>query len=127
MDYLLDTHTVIWFFNGDDKLSENAKQLILKPEDRMFISIASVWEVAIKISLKKLAFPGNTKGFLDLIDDNGFELLPLDRKYILELEKLDFFHRDPFDRILVATAISEKMCIITTDTNIRLYPVNCSW
>jgi PIN domain nuclease of toxin-antitoxin system len=75
MNLLLDTHTLIWFFNGDSLLSEEAKQSILKLQHRKFVSLVSVWEFAIKISLNKLVFNGKTQGFLDLINDNGFELL----------------------------------------------------
>jgi PIN domain nuclease of toxin-antitoxin system len=124
MNFLLDTHTLIWFFNGDILLSEKAKQSIIEIQHRKFVSIVSVWEIAINISLNKLAFDGKTKGFLDLINNNGFELLSIDKNYILELEKLPFIHRDPFDRLLIATAISEKMHIVTSDKNIQKYSVN---
>ncbi|MDR2783233.1 MAG: type II toxin-antitoxin system VapC family toxin [Treponema sp.] len=127
MDLLLDTHTLIWFFNGDLLLSEGAKRAIVETRHRKFVSMASVWEVAIKISLNKLAFDGKTRGFLELIDNNGFELLVIDKEYMLEVENLPFIHRDPFDRLLVATAISEKMHIVTVDANIQKYPVNCIW
>jgi PIN domain nuclease of toxin-antitoxin system len=127
MDLLLDTHTLIWFFNGDSLLSEKAKEVIIELRHRKFVSIASVWEVAIKISLNKLYFDGGTKGFLDLIDSSGFELLTINREYILELEKLPFIHRDPFDRLLIATALSERMHIVTVDTNIHKYSINCIW
>jgi PIN domain nuclease of toxin-antitoxin system len=127
MNLLLDTHTLIWFFNGDSSLSEKAKQSILEAQHRKFASIVSVWEVAIKISLNKLAFNGKTQGFLDLINNNGFELLTIDKKYILELEKLSFIHRDPFDRLLIATAISEKMYLVTADENIQKYTINYIW
>jgi PIN domain nuclease of toxin-antitoxin system len=127
MNLLLDTHTLIWFFNGDLLLSENAKQAIIELQNRKFVSMASVWEVAIKISLNKLFFDGKTQEFLDLIKNNGFELLNIDKEYILELEKLPFIHKDPFDRLLIATAISEKMHIVTIDTNIQKYPVQFIW
>jgi PIN domain nuclease of toxin-antitoxin system len=127
MNLLLDTHTLIWFFNGDSLLSEEAKQSIIEVQHRKFVSIVSVWETAVKISLNKLGFNGKTRGFLDLIDNNGFELLTIDKKHILELENLSFIHKDPFDRLLIATAISEKMYIVTADANIQKYPVNCIW
>ena len=127
MNLLLDTHTLIWFFNGDSLLSEKAKRSIIELQHRKFVSIVSVWEFSIKISLNKLVFNGKTQGFLDLINNNGFELLTIDKKYILELEKLSFIHRDPFDRLLIATAISEKMYLVTADANIQKYPVNCIW
>jgi PIN domain nuclease of toxin-antitoxin system len=127
MNLLLDTHALIWFFNGDSLLSEKAKQSIVELQHRKFVSIVSVWEFAIKISLNKLIFDGKTQGFLDLIDNNGFELLNIDKKHILELEKLSFIHRDPFDRLLIATAVSEKMYFVTADANIQKYHVNCIW
>jgi PIN domain nuclease of toxin-antitoxin system len=64
---------------------------------------------------------------LDLVDANGFELLPVDKEPILQLEKLPFIHRDPFDRLLVATAISEKLYIVTKDDNINQYSINTIW
>ena len=127
MNLLLDTHTLIWFFNGDSLLSEKAKRSIIELQHRKFVSIVSIWEFSIKISLNKLVFNGKTQGFLDLINNNGFELLAIDKKYILELEKLSFIHRDPFDRLLIATAISEKMYLVTADANIQKYPVNYIW
>jgi PIN domain nuclease of toxin-antitoxin system len=127
MDLLLDTHTLIWFFNGDKLLSEKAKQSILEMRHRKFVSIVSAWEIAIKISLNKLSFDGKTEGFLDLINDNGFELLSIDKNYILQLEKLPFIHRDPFDRLLIVTAVAEKMHIVTADANIHKYAVDYIW
>jgi PIN domain nuclease of toxin-antitoxin system len=127
MNLLLDTHTLIWFFNGDIQLSERAKYAIIDSQNQKFVSMASIWEIAIKISLKKLVFEGNTGDILDLIYTNSFELLHIGEKSILELENLPFIHRDPFDRLLVATAISEKMSLVTKDSNIQKYPVNIIW
>jgi PIN domain nuclease of toxin-antitoxin system len=127
MNLLLDTHTLIWFFNGDSQLSEAAKQAILAPHHKKFVSLASVWEFAIKISANKLAFDGNTRGFLELIDSNGFYITPVTKSSILAVEKLPFIHRDPFDRLLVGTAITKNMHIVTHDTNIGLYQVDCIW
>ena len=93
MNLLLDTHTLIWFFNGDSLLSEKARQSIIELQHRKYVSIVSVWEFSIKISLHKLVFNGKTQGFLDLINNNGFELLTIDKKYILELEKLSFIRK----------------------------------
>ncbi len=72
MKYLLDTHTLIWFFNGDLDLSDKAKQIILDTNNQIFASIVSVWELSIKVSLNKLKFDGKAKGFLDLIYKKWF-------------------------------------------------------
>ena len=124
---LLDTHTTIWFFNGDPNLSETAKQTIVNPNNRINVSVVSVWEIVVKINVGKLKFSGGVTGFLELIDHNGFQLLNIAAKHLQELERLPLYHRDPFDRLLIATAISEKMDFITTDENIPLYPLRCVW
>ena len=127
MNILLDTHTFIWFFNGDEQLSLKAKKLIEDSKNQKFVSIASIWEVAIKIGLKKLVFDGNTSEVGDLMKQNGFQLLHISISHTTVYESLEFLHRDPFDRILVAQAIVEKMTIITRDENIQKYSVKTNW
>jgi len=127
MPMLLDTHTAIWFFNGSSNLSETAKQTILDPSNRINVSIVSIWELAVKINVGKLTFSGGVAGFLKLIDSNGFRLLDIAPRHLLELERLPLHHRDPFDRILVATAISERMSFITADGSMSLYSLQCVW
>ena len=125
--YLLDTHAAIWFFNGDDKISQTAQNAILDFSNRKFISIASAWEIAIKIGLGKLDFDGKAAGFIHLAEDSGFTILPIKTVYLTALETLPLIHRDPFDRLLVATALDEQMTIITADENIAKYPVSHIW
>jgi len=128
MDYLLDTHSIIWFFNGDNKfLSDKAKNIIEDPQHIKFVSMASVWEVGIKISIGKMKFPENTKGFINQIKKHSFVLLPIKENHIIESEILPLFHRDPFDRLLVATAIAEQMAFISADKNIAKYNVSLIW
>ena len=127
MDILLDTHTFIWFFNGDEQLSLKAKKLIEDSKNKKFVSIASIWEVAIKIGLKKLVFDGNTSEVAELIEKNGFQILQISVDHIVAYEKLELVHRDPFDRILLAQAMVEKMTIITKDENIQKYRAKTNW
>ncbi len=127
MDLLLDTHGFIWFFNGDKQLSIKAKKSIEDPKNRKFVSIASIWEVAIKINLKKLVFDGNTSEIAELIDQNGFQLLPIIIEHTVVYESLKLIHRDPFDRIIVAQALAENLTIITIDENIRKYNIKTIW
>ena len=128
MNYLLDTHVVLWFLNGEKiLLSTTAKDII---EDQMhikFVSLASVWEVGIKTSIGKLEFPENTGGFVKQIQNNGFELLPINIDHIVAVERLPHSHRDPFDRLLVATALAEQMTLITADENIVQYNISHIW
>jgi PIN domain nuclease of toxin-antitoxin system len=127
MDLLLDTHSLIWFLNGDEKLSEKVKLAIVDPANSKYVSIASIWEIAIKISLDKFRFPKGFKHFLDMIESNGFEILPITFEHALVLSTLEFFHRDPFDRLLIAQCKSDNLVILTRDENIKRYNINSIW
>ena len=127
MNYLLDTHTVLWHAENSVKLSENARNALSDTEGHWFVSTASAWEVAIKVSLGKMKFDGGVSEFFRMIEENGFIVLPVRRKHVELVETLPFHHRDPFDRMLVATAIFEKMRIVTADANVRLYAADCIW
>jgi len=125
--YLLDTHAAIWFFNGDESLSKTANSIIRDLSNDVYISISSVWELAIKIGIGKLDFTGKAAGFVRLAEKNEITLLPITTPHLTVLETLPMIHRDPFDRLLVATAICEHMTLITTDENIARYDVPCIW
>ena len=127
MKNLLDTHTVLWLAVNSSALSQTAKDAIFDPENESFVSIASAWEIAIKVSTGKLRLGGGVAEFFYIVNDNGFELLPIKEDHIQRMETLPFLHRDPFDRILVASAMSEEMCLLTADTNIRRYDVASLW
>lgn len=123
---ILDTHALIWFLNGDNLLSARARAAIEQPQNVKYVSIASLWEMAIKISLGKLEFTGFGR-MANLLMDNGFEVLPITFEHILKVAELDFIHGDPFDRILVAQGIVDRLAIISTDKNIKKYPVEVIW
>jgi len=125
--YLLDTHTAIWFFNGESALSETAKRIILDLSNSKYLSMASAWELAIKIGLGKLDFQGKAAGFIGLAESNGFTILPIKTAHLSALETLPLLHRDPFDRLLAATAITEQMTLISADKNIAQYKTTLIW
>jgi len=125
--YLLDTHAAIWQFNGDTALSDTARQIIRDRSNRAYISIASVWEIAIKINIGKLNFDGNTANFLHLAYLDDITILSVKPNYLLTYETLPIIHRDPFDRILIATAMVEKMTLISADKDIAKYNVPQVW
>jgi len=127
MKYLLDTHTAIWAFDDKSKLSETARAIIGDVTVSLCVSVISALEVAIKISLDKLGFEGGSTEFLNRIRHNGIELLQIGESHLKYLETMPFIHRDPFDRLLVATAKTENMTIITADENIRKYDVLSIW
>ena len=100
MNLLLDTHTLIWFLNGNETdLSAKAKRLIADSANISYVSIASLWEMAIKIRLGSLSFAPGYDNILALLDQNGFELLPVTFQHTRRLLTLPTHHRDPFDRL----------------------------
>ncbi|MBK8807428.1 MAG: type II toxin-antitoxin system VapC family toxin [Bacteroidales bacterium] len=127
MDLLLDTHTLIWFLNGDEQISDKAKALIEDSQNSKIVSIASIWEIAIKISLDKFRFAQGFKYFLDMVADIGFEILPITVEHALELSTLEFIHRDPFDRLLIAQSISDNLIIVTKNDTIKRYNIKTIW
>ena len=127
MKLLLDTHTFIWFINGDERLSTKAKKEILKSSNSKFISMASIWEMAIKTSLGKLRINYPFEEVFNQIEENGFESLSIIFDHTLLVSQLEFHHRDPFDRLIIAQAISENMKIISNDRNFQNYQVKMVW
>jgi len=127
MNYLLDTHTLIWYFDDSPKLPDSVAYVIESADTRKFISVASLWEFAIKHSIGKLNFEGGTSAFWSMVTANKFVILQINEPYLIKLDNLPFLHRDPFDRLLITTAIVEDMTILTADENIRQYDVRCAW
>ncbi|RPD44222.1 type II toxin-antitoxin system VapC family toxin [Paracnuella aquatica] len=124
---LLDTHTILWFLAGSELISPNAKTKIEAAGTTNFISIASLWEMAIKISLGKLELRTSLHHIHGQIAANGFELLPITLEDTLLISTLPFHHRDPFDRIIIAQAINGGMTLITKDQHFTAYEVEHLW
>jgi PIN domain nuclease of toxin-antitoxin system len=127
MNLLLDTHTLIWFLNGDGKLSDRVKTTIEDPNNSRIVSIASIWEIAIKISLDKFRFQKGFKYFLDMVEENGFDILPVTFEHAMVVSTLEFIHRDPFDRMLIAQCKADKLILATKDENIKRYNIQTIW
>ena len=119
--FILDTHTFLWYLSGDEMLSKKAKSLIEDTNNSKFISIASIWEISIKLNLKKLKLGVSLENLKNEITLNGFEILPLDFEHIIKLSSLENHHKDPFDRIIIAQAIYEGFEIISKDNNFEKY------
>jgi len=127
MDILLDTHAAIWFFEGNPKMSTSAREVIGNLDNMIYISIASLWEFAIKLNTGKLVFDGGLDGFMDTIYMNEFALLEVAPEHIRATINLPIIHRDPFDRMLIAQAMVENMAIMTIDENILKYDIKIIW
>jgi PIN domain nuclease of toxin-antitoxin system len=127
MPYLLDTHVAIWIFQDRSQLSKDAIAIMDDLSSALYVSIASAWEIAIKVSVGKLEFAGGVSGFLETIRQNDIQIIGVSPEHVRRVEALPFLHRDPFDRLLTATALAEDMSIITADENSHQYEVNWVW
>ncbi len=125
---LLDTHTFLWWASDAVELSITARKAISDTGNECFLSSASCWEMAIKSSLGKLRLSKSVERFVsDLITENGFRLLPIDLRHAAKVETLPFHHRDPFDRLLIAQAITEKLTLVSADSMLSGYDVQLLW
>jgi PIN domain nuclease of toxin-antitoxin system len=127
MSFLLDTHTFIWFINGDETIPSKVISKIKNLDNQCFISIASIWEIAIKLKLNKLALTADFNKIIDFLEQNQIEVLPITFTHLLALNQLEFHHRDPFDRIILAQGISEKLTILSKDENFKFYKAKVFW
>lgn len=119
--YLLDTHALLWFMSGDELISPKSREIISDPNNRCFISIASLWEMAIKIKTGKLDLAFGLKELASYLTRNKIEVLPIAFEHILETLNLEDHHRDPFDKLILAQAKFERLTIISKDENFPKY------
>ncbi len=127
MTILLDTHAFIWFLNGDNQLSPKLKSAVADTNNTCFVSIASIWEIAIKVSIGKLKIKGRFDQVIDFLNENDIEILPITFVHAQQSLKLPYHHRDPFDRIIAAQALSENVFAGTKDSIFELYGVKVFW
>jgi PIN domain nuclease of toxin-antitoxin system len=124
MDLLLDTHVFLWWDRSDRRLGASASSEISEPANRIFVSAASVWEIAIKRQLGRLAFNGSPS---DAIAKNGFHPLPVSGEHAEAAAILPRIHKDPFDRMLIAQSLARNLVLVTSDDFIRQYAVPQLW
>ena len=127
MKYLLDTHVVIWLAKDSPELPIGIKELVKQSENDMYISSVSLWEIAIKMNLGKLDLKLPLDKLLIDIKTSGFNILQIEDEYLNKLSEIPYIHKDPFDHMIIATALAEDLTIITTDENIQKYDVNWIW
>jgi PIN domain nuclease of toxin-antitoxin system len=128
MRILLDTHTFLWYCIGNNRLSYTAKTLIEDKKIQPLLSVASLWEIAIKLSLGKLRLNQSFEKLIpDQLQQNGIDCLPLEMRHFISLIDLPFHHRDPFDRLLIAQALAESMPLLSADAVLDAYPIKRLW
>ena len=128
MKLLLDTQAFLWFVLNDPRLSPTARTLLIDPDNELLFSPASYWEIAIKVSIGKYHVPGSFKDFMDRqIAHNQLSILPISVSHAATVTTLPFHHRDPFDRLLIAQAMVERMTVLTSDRIFEKYPIDVVW
>ena len=128
MHFLLDTHTLLWYYWNSPQLSNTAKNEINNPYNTLYVSMASLWEITIKVNQNKLiVIDPLALFFTDAVEGYDFRILPIERSHLEKLIGLPLHHRDPFDRLLIAQSISENIPIISADTAFDAYPVTRIW
>ncbi len=127
MNVLVDTHAVIWFITDNSRLSPVARKIIESPENICFVSIATFWEIGIKSSLGRLDLNTTLERLFKIIEESGFQLLPISINHILNCAKLEFYHHDPFDRIVISQAQCELIPLISKDEKFSNYDISLIW
>lgn len=127
MAYLLDTHAFLWFVAGDKQLPKRASEIIKKIDEPCFISLASLWEITIKIQLKKLELGLSLKELFAFIEKNQIGVVSIHTEHLLMLSKLPKVHSDPFDRLIISQAICDDFIIISKDKYFSKYKVQVFW
>jgi PIN domain nuclease of toxin-antitoxin system len=127
MKLLLDTHAFLWFVVGDERLSRKARRALEDDEAELYLSAASVWEMAIKSSLGRLSLPAPLNAYMAEKAASGFRMLPVEWQHAAAVETLPRHHGDPFDRLLVAQALVEDLTVVTGDAVFRSYGADVLW
>lgn len=125
---LLDTHAFLWFIDNDPRLSPTAAQRIADPDERVLVSVVSAWEIVIKLGTGKLTLDRPLRELWpESMAVNGFDVLDVTSEHVLRLEPLPLHHRDPFDRLLIAQAVSEDLQVVSADSAFSSYPIQRIW
>ncbi|HHP7242425.1 MAG TPA: type II toxin-antitoxin system VapC family toxin [Cyclobacteriaceae bacterium] len=120
MTFILDTHIILWWLEDSHELRHETKSLIMNPENRIWISTASIWEINIKMGIGKLKISNE---YANILIDDGFEILDIQLPHVMKVLELPDIHGDPFDRILIAQTMIEEATLVTRDKNITQYPI----
>lgn len=128
MNLLLDTHAFIWWATEPEKLSPQARVSCEDDNNTLLLSVASVWEMQIKLQLGKLKLKDSLRAFIEYQRDaDELRILPIAVEHVFALDNLPLHHKDPFDRIIIAQATVEEFFVVTTDESFKMYPVKLLW
>ncbi len=125
--YLLDTNALLYFLYDSGKLSKRASDIIYHSDERINVSIVSMWEIAIKSSIGKLEIKSSISKIAETCENEQFDILPIKPFHLDEIGQLPAIHGDPFDRLIISQTVSENLVIITKDGTIPMYNVEVLW
>ena len=125
--YLLDTNALLYFLYDSGKLSKKASDIIYHNDEKINVSIVSMWEIAIKSSIGKLEIKSSISKIAETCENEQFDILPIKPFHLDEIGQLPAIHGDPFDRLIISQAVSENLVIITKDGTIPMYNVEVLW
>jgi len=125
---LLDAHALLWFLSEDDRLSGVAREVVEAEQNSIFVSLATIWEIAIKVGLGKLRLRLKLEAELEqFLVENGFALLSIEYAHVVRVARLPRRHGDPFDRLLVSQSLIENMPLVSQDSAFDAYGVKRIW
>ena len=127
MKLLLDSHALLWFDGGDRRLSPRARRALEDGAAELFVSAASIWELAIKSSRSRLTLPKPIDDYVVELQESGYRLLPITGAHAAGVARLPFHHHDPFDRLLAVQALAEQMPLVSRDRIFKKYGVDVRW
>lgn len=125
--FLLDTHTVIWLLEDESLIPQTTLDHLKSKSNPLLVSIVSFWEMAIKVSTGKLGLAQSIEAMEATLKQQGGRILPVTMPHLLPIQTLPFHHRDPFDRLLIAQAMTENLTLISRDPKFSSYPINTLW
>ena len=127
MRYLIDTQILIWMIIDTEKIPKNIHNILNNTKNEIFISSVSIWEIAIKTSVKKLLLPFELRKLTEEIKNMNIAILDISSEHLIKVADLPFHHKDPFDRLIISQAIIENLPIISSDKNFDYYEIKNIW
>ena len=118
--YLIDTCAFLWSIGDDPSLSKKVRAIIEAGED-LYLSQTTLWEIAVKKTINKLELEEDTQELVDMCEEGNITILPIENRYFETIQKLPYIHGDPFDRLIMATALENNLTILTNDKEIKKY------
>jgi PIN domain nuclease of toxin-antitoxin system len=127
MTCLIDTQSFLWYIEDKPLLPKRIKEMMNDKTNTLYLSIASLWEITIKMSIGKLVLSKTLPELIQEVSVHGFKLLGIEPSHLLALAQLEMHHRDPFDRIIMSQAIAEDIDLVSSDAEFKKYPVKLLW